>query len=309
MRLALLVALVLAAIPLQAPYRIYLPVIGASPSPPRKGVAGSASVAQRREIGANWYHHWSLCNENEGPQCVDVSKGFWTWDDPPDGYGQGPDEIEAAMERCASGWFMFGDEWAYQDSQYCDDYPEWCWPMSRQVSEARWYIQTRDEVNPDCKLAFGGILTFHPSCRPMIVAENWVPEFYDAYIAEYGEAPDVQAVVLDDYYWDFWYYMVGLEPDDWETVTIGAVSAIRETYGPGVEVWAREAGSLMSHENALKAMGKLDAVTPMYDRYAWFISRADSGSMWEYTALWVDGELTDLGERYRDYKQPEPWGQ
>jgi len=243
---------ILALLLLQAPYRMYLPAVGASPSPARKGLAGSASVAQRRDIGANWYHHWGLCNESEGIQCVDVSKGHWTWDDPPDGYGQGPDEIAAALERCASGWFLFGDEWQYQDSQ---GYP---YPMSKQVAEARWYVEMRDEVNPDCKLAFGGILTFHPSYP------------------------------------------------DWETVTAMSIAAVRDTYGPNVEIWAREIGSLMSHDKALESMDRLGDITKYYDRYAWFITQ--SSGDWDYTALWVDGELTDLGERYKEFEKPSPWG-
>jgi len=279
---------------------MYLPAVGASPSPARKGLAGSASVAQRRDIGANWYHHWGLCNESEGIQCVDVSKGHWTWDDPPDGYGQGPDEIAAALERCASGWFLFGDEWQYQDSQ---GYP---YPMSKQVAEARWYVEMRDEVNPDCKLAFGGILTFHPSYPGMFIARDWVPAFYDAYMDAYGEAPDIDALVFDDYYWKYWYYSVGLAPDDWETVTAMSIAAVRDTYGPNVEIWAREIGSLMSHDKALESMDRLGDITKYYDRYAWFITQ--SSGDWDYTALWVDGELTDLGERYKEFEKPSPWG-
>jgi len=283
--LAVLVAVMLIQ---SAPYYVYLPAITAAP--PSKGLAGSASIAQMQEVQATWRHGWALCPASAGPECVDVSKGFWTWEPAPSGYGQGPDQIAAAMEACRSGWLMVGDEWVLQQK-----------PMQEQVEELHWYLDKRDEVNPDCRIAFGGVLTFHPSCRPMLVAPNWVPEFYDAYVDSYGEAPDVQALVLDDYYWDFWYIMAGMEPFEWEPVTQLSVDAIHDTYGPDVEVWAREIGSLMSHENALKAMGMMEPVTRHYDRYAWFISQDGSG-YWGYTALWVNGELTDLGEMYREFQ-------
>jgi len=232
-----------------------------------------------------------------------VSKGHWTWEE----YGEGPDKIEAAMTACKSGWFMFGDEWEYQ--HYLD--PAW-YPMEQQIEEARWYIEKRDEVNPDCKLAFGGILTFHKLTTPKRIAVHWVPEFYDAYVAEYGEAPDVQAIVLDDYYWATWFYLQPGHPE-WSDITAEAVGAIRDTYGDGAEVWAREIGSLMTYppnpsKYPMEAMNRLDTITPYYDRYAWFISRESSGGYWDYTALWLDGELSELGEMYKEYERPAPWG-
>jgi len=254
----LLVALVVALLVQSAPYHVYLPFVMAQPAEPRKGLAGSASVTQRRDVGANWYHHWSLCNENEGSQCVDVSKGHWTWEE----YGEGPDKIEAAMLACRSGWFMFGDEWELQHNLD----PAW-YPMEQQIEEARWYIEKRDEVNPDCKLAFGGILTFHKHHTPKRIAVHWVPAFYGAYVAEYGEAPDVQAVVLDDYYWAGWFYIQPGHPT-WHDITAEAVGAIRSTYGDDVEIWAREIGSLMKHpihpsKYQHEAMDRLDTVRPL----------------------------------------------
>ena len=262
----------LALILLQAPYRVYLPFVVAPP--PAKGVAGSATPEQMREVQATWGHHWTLRTENDPLGTVDASKGFWAWDE----YGEGPEEIAAAMQDCKSGWFMVGDEWELQGK-----------PLQEQVEEARWYIQKRDEVNPDCKLAFGGILTFHPSVG--LIAADWAPRFVEAY----GEIPDVQAVVLDDYYWDYWHLIYGLS---WEEITVLSVAAVKESFGD-VQVWDREIGCLMSHRCALDAVGMLSEITQHYDRWAWFISQ---GAGWDYTALWVDGELTDLGEMYADYE-------
>jgi len=233
---------------------------------------------------------------------VDVSKGHWAWDE----YGEGPDEIAAAMQECRSGWFMFGDEWEYQDSA---GYP---YPMSKQIEEARWYIEKRDEVNPDCKLAFGGILTFHPDIEGRKVAAHWVPAFYDAYLAAYGEPPDIDALVFDDFYWHSSYWSLGYPWWYWEDVTAEAVGVAHDYYGD-IEVWAREIGCLERHPGdpdkyPLEAMEQLAGVVQHYDRYAWFISSADSGSYWRHTALWVDGEMTALGEAYRAFERLPPWG-
>jgi hypothetical protein len=44
----------------------------------------------------------------------------------------------------------------------------------------------------------------------------------------------------------------------------------------------------------------LPRIIPYYDRYAWFVSSTGAGGQWEYTAAYVGGEITDIGEAYRD---------
>ena len=287
-------------------YHMFFPSINCPPA--RKGVGGSMTTSDMAVIGTMWYHHWSLCTETEPDTCVDVSKGFWTWQDPPDGYGQGPDEIDAALLQCRSGWFMFGDEWEYQNWLQPGYYP-----ISKQIEEARWYIQRRASVNPDCKLAFGGILTFHPMCRGgsceyRKIAVDWLSDFYNAYVVEYGEAPDVDAIVFDDYYWASHYYGLGYPWQYWDDVTREAVQTARDLYGSDIEIWAREIGSLRKdpgdHDRyPLEALEQLDEIVVFYDRYAWFISKANSGSPWYYCAIWVDGELTPVGEAYAEFER------
>lgn len=292
MRLALLLAFLLLQGGL---YRVYLPFVSREVVP-AKGVAGSITEWQAMTLNTTWSHHWSL----DAGSAVDVSKGHWAWEE----YGEGPDEIAAEMESCTSGWFMFGDEWEYQDAAYCGAYPEWCWPMSRQIAEARWYIEKRAEINPGCHLAFGGILTFHPYAGGVIAAD-WVPEFYDAYSVEYGESPNIDAIVFDDYYWpEFWYEQLGAGAETWEDVTLLSVNAARDVYGPDIEIWAREVGSLWAfdHRWAVAAMDQLDTVARHYDRIAWFISRGWNDG-WGFTSLLnQDGSLTDLGEMYRGFE-------
>lgn len=278
-------------------FYMFFPIIRATLIP-RKGVAGSINLTQLAEVRATWYHHWSLCKPigtlsslshngstiellaDDSDHCVDVSKGFYFWEE----YNEGPEEIEAAMIACRSGWFMIGDEWVVTNPKL----------MADQIEELNWYIEKRDEVNEDCKIAFGGVLT---AWGTALIAPDWVEEFYDAYVEEYEEAPDVQAIVFDDYWWG------GQDLEDWEEATILSTEAVYDTYGTDIEIWAREIGSLHSHQRALDAMDELGTITPYYDRYAWFIGNVSSSeSQWASVALWWGGVLTDLGELYQVFE-------
>jgi hypothetical protein len=257
------------------PFLLLMPVVDNG-----KGMAGHTDGAYMTEQGASWFHHWSPCWAWEDKAyCVDAFKGRWTLEEHSEFYG----DLIALFKRvayCESGWFLVGDEWELQG-----------WSMQEQVDELHWFVQLRDALNEECKIAFGGVLVWHPYTGHNA---EWVQEFYDAYQATYGTPPPVDAIAVDDYAFEQWYGR------DWEQDTARMHDAIKATYGDDVQVWAREIGCLISHECALDSIYKLPRIIPYYDRYAWFVSSVQPGGDWEYTAAYVGGEITDIGEAYRD---------
>jgi len=245
-----------------------------------KGVAGCGPL---EEVGASWCHHWSPCREWDDDSCIDHVKARWTLETGDDFYGD-INRVIDRLEACESGWFMFGDEWVYQDHIGWKD-----WSMANQIDELKWFVDLRDTYNPACKIAFGGILAYHPSTG--LSGPPWVHEFAAAYRAEYGQLPPVHAIMMDTYDWSPF-------GRDYYSDTRAMVDAIREVYGSGMEVWAREVGCLMSHQCALDSVPKVRRISLLLDRHAFFVSHDPA---WSYTSLWDGGwQLTDLGEAYRD---------
>ena len=160
------------------------------------------------------------------------------------------------------------------------------------MNELDWFVNLRDTYNPECKIAFGGILAYHPYTG--LRGPGWVRDFAAAYQNRHGTLPPVDAIMMDTYDWPAW-------RRDYYTDTRAMVDAIREVYGMDMEVWAREVGCLIGHQCALDSTDKLPKIALLFDRYAFFVSK---DSDWSYTSLWGDGwVLTDLGEAYRDMKE------
>jgi hypothetical protein len=182
---------------------------------------------------------------------------------------------------------MFGDEWELQQ-----------WPMERQIAELYWFESLRQLLNPTCKLAFGGVLTTHPEDGQGI-SFTWPIRFAEAYQAEYGTLPEVQALVVDNYLW--WNDSI----DDWERQTREAIAMLRLVWGWDIQLWAREIGALSSHSEALRACESLQPVAAMFDRSAWFIGQAYGANEWGHVSLYtLDGRLTDLGACYQAVGAP-----
>jgi hypothetical protein len=224
------------------------------------------------EMGATWYHRWALCNDSDAAGCVHHVKAKWTMDE----YKNNDlAHVKAAIAECPGGYFLFGDEWVLQG-----------WEMSQQVEELHWFLNLRDEINPDCRVIFGAIEPWHP----MVGSSRWwVEAFYDAYLTEYDEPPDVAGIGVDTYYWH----------SNWESDTAAFVNEVKRVYGSDTELWALELGSLLSHDFAVKAMGRAPRIVKLFDRWAWFITRPDGNGEWDYTALYdLDGAITDLGLMY-----------
>ena len=246
---------------------------------PGKGLGrgGLLDTAQLDSLGVDWWHNWSLCRDSWDGRCVHVVKSSYGMVEK----GDDIHEVAAALETCQNGWIMFGDEWELQRMT-----------MDRQIAELFWFSNLRDLINPDCKLAFGGVLVTHP--QRGVIAQNWAFAFADAYQAEYGALPDVDALVLDAYLW------LGQSISDWEWQTREAIAALRLVWGWDVEVWAREIGALSSHQEALRACQNLAPIAEQFDRSAWFIGRPYGANIWGNVALYnLDGNLTDLGACYR----------
>ena len=188
-------------------------------------------------------------------------------------------EVTAALERCGSGYIGMGDEWILYG-----------WPWRWQLDETHRFLELAEQVNPDCKVILGGVLTYHPITGSAGIA--WIGEFRTRYINRYGEPPDVAGIMVDSYYWE------PHEPRIQEQVK-AARAAVTAAYGPDAELWLRETGSLVSLERALAAVDQLELAAPYLDRYAWFISRPTDE--WPFAALWdAQGNLTELGRKYRD---------
>ena len=120
-----------------------------------KGLAGKATPEQMTELGATWWHHWRPCRAGEAETgCVDHVKARWTLDEGSAFYGD-LDNMRERLALCEAGWFMFGDEYVLQNAM------GWPWPMEKQVDELRWFLDLRDSINPQCKIAFGGVLAWH----------------------------------------------------------------------------------------------------------------------------------------------------
>jgi len=243
---------------------IYLPFVATTSG---QGVAG------RPVDGDMWYHTWSACWPRDA-RCVDVFKSDvmeheWT----------NVGAMERTVADCPSGYVMFGDEWELQG-----------WPIERQVAALHWFEQVVQATNQDCKIIFGGTLVSHPKFG--VNGPGWVHRFFALYRQWYGE-PGIVGVAFDTYYW------AGYCQDcDFVRDTMDMVDAVHQEC-PGCEVWAREIGSLVSHDAAVEAMGMLPQVTPALDRWAWFLAEDDG--QWPGLGLWEDGQLTDLGRVY--------WGQ
>jgi len=251
-------------------FGIFLPCIvttHAEPVPGR-GVGGWLMPDQMAEVRASWMHQWNLCTVSGGwhwfpESCVGVVKN-------PAQHTE--DQVREELAFCGSGWVMFGDEWTLQG-----------WTIEEQAAALKWFANIASDY--DCRVAFGGHLTRHPDLGLNLA---WMQQVRDEYLAL---CPDVErvpvdAIVVDHYLWNG-------DLEQWETDAQAARAEATRVFG-NVELWAREAGCLESHHGALLAAENVDRIEDHFDRWAWFIS---SGIDW--TALWVDGELTDIGSAYQ----------
>ena len=172
---------------------------------------------------------------------------------------------------------MFGDEWILQG-----------WTLDEQVDALRWFERiVHDPVtgNPDCQIAFGGVLVWHPSTGSNL---SWLAAFRNRYVQRYGEKPQIDAIVCDSYDWP---------GRNWAADSQAFADEAHRVYGD-VEVWAREVGCLLSHECALDSVAKLGDVVDVFDRYAFFVSEG-WGEGWGYTSLmYPNRTLTDVGDAY-----------
>jgi len=239
------------------------------------GIGGFVTLEQAVELNVSWYHHWSPCRASDNELCIDCFKGWWTLDEHNDFYGD-MDRLEQRLTACPSGYFLFGDEWELQQV-----------PMAQQIEETYRFLELRDELNSSCRVILGGINPWHPFTGENV---SWVQRFHDAYLAQYGESPRIAGIGIDAYDWGSYG-----GNRDWVADALAFVAEVRRVY-PGAEVWAREFGSLLSHEQALEAMRKSPELLVHLDRWAWFLSY-EAG--WSFTSLYdADGNLTDLGELY-----------
>ena len=248
-----------------------------------KGLAGKPTAHQLQEQGASWWHHWRPCREGEAATgCVDHVKAEWTLYEGPSFYGD-LDNMRERLALCEAGWFMFGDEYRLQG-----------WTVDDQVADLAWFVAERDAVNPACKIAFGGVEPWHPSTGSNA---DWVAEFAEAYQDRYGHLPPVDAVMIDAYEW-LWY-----RPDTFPEAE-EMIAEIRRVYGDDVQVWAREIGSLLPGR-AQDAIAHMGTITPLLDRWAFFITN-DTNEGWGYTALYDrDGNITPVGTKYARWVEPE----
>ena len=273
-----LVLLVFAIAPVAMPqpatsaelHRYYLPLI-TNNLDSRKGVAGVLADTMRpTDVGAMWYHHWSPCWPPNG-HCVDMFKLI----DPSVPWLTEQAVIDVATV-CKSGYIGFGDEWILQGK-----------PWDYQLEQSHRFIELARGANPNCRIILGGVLTWHPDTG--YAGMGWIGEFRALYAARYGEPPGVDGLMFDTYHWS---------SADLAAQVIEMEESVRQHYGPGVEIWLRETGSLASTWRAKQAVGRLATVTHLLDRWAFFVTH-DDGQYAPFSLWNADGSLTGLGEEYK----------
>jgi len=238
----------------------------------RKGVAGvMADTMNLTDVSATWHHHWSPCWP-PNYRCVDMFKLI----DPNVAWLTEQAVIDTA-EDCASGYIGFGDEWVLQGKSW--DY---------QLEQTHRFIELARGANPNCRIIFGGVLTWHPDTGD--AGLDWIGDFRSLYVTRYGEPPDVDGLMFDAYHWG---------TRDLAGQVIAADSLVRQHYGQDVELWLRETGSLASTWRAKQAVDRLATVEHLLDRWAFFVTH-DDGQFAPFSLWDASGALTSLGEKYRD---------
>jgi len=235
-----------------------------------KGIAGVlADTMNYTDVNATWHHHWNPCWP-PNYQCVDMFKKI----DPNVAWLTEQAVIDTAT-ICKSGYIGFGDEWVLQGKSW--DY---------QLEQTHLFIQLVRNANPNCKIIFGGVLTYHPDIG--YEGLDWVSDFRDRYYAEYNVYPDVDGLMFDTYHWS---------SSDLAAQVIAVNGEVENSYG-NVELWLRETGSLASTWRAKQAVDRLKTVEHLLDRWAFFVTHDDG----EYAnfSLWdAEGNLTSLGLKYK----------
>ena len=278
--LAVLVAMLAIAPQAQEPdeprvYRVFLPMVRQPPwrDDPAKGVAGYLPTDALMRHHAQ--HQWNLtCSADDGIDCINHLKKRSTMDDL---YPDRPALLTETLQACSGGQFWYGDEFnLYSESHF---------PMSQWVDEAHWIRGLFDQHAPDgCLFGFGvPILGWSWG----VDGNEWIQRFDSLYRETYGEPLDIDIYLVDDYY---------RGPDTY-TETVATHTLIRELYGD-VQIVAREWGSLSSEPQLALDYACETGWHELYDRYFWFIGKVQPDTVWEYTALYVGSEITDLGRGY-----------